>query len=902
MTAPTRPILSLCMSVLANQCDYAHARDGAGFSASDAGLGHRLAEKPEDRWTVAERRAAHRLALKYRRQLGEAGIDVDNLPDVPTEAPADALIARVPGPCAACGGTIAAGAPFIWGRERGSREHADATSCAARPSIIDESPIDASCRLCRARASVGELCADCALDLADLPSTRTAPSGRVRPSLRGRCVVCDGLAPPDDLACAVHAEDREALDQALARRLPRRRTPLTARHLLGNGGPIAQALPGYREREPQLQLAELVEAAIGAGEHATAEAGTGTGKSLGYLVPGLASGHRCIVSTADKALQSQLTDKDVPFLRDHLPFPFTAALLKGRGNYVCRQRVAEIDQQVRGGLGGEFGFRSLEAARAWPDLRAWVDQTETGDLETVPFRLPGDLAQDLVVSSEECTGRKCAFYGTCFAEGAKARAQTADLVIVNHALLLRDAEVRAQTGDLASLLPNATVLLLDEAHHLADVARDSFAAEVTAARWQRIARRIERMTTKHPAVVKGDDARKGAAENWALKLQTVGGLLGDALTAIQERLTSARATALRLGDERPVLGPLAGGLASLASELEDGAPAWLEDGAEQEGWRKMAKAAERLADDINLLAEPDGDRAWVRYAELDGVGERQRVTLIRKPIDVADLLRERLFERFDSVIACSATIATQERGRPSFDFWKREVGCDRARELVVGSPFDYGRQALLYLPPNGERFDPRAFRQAGTLDYYDRVADEVQRLILASRGRAFVLFTSYKMLAETHDRLAPRLRDFLVLRQGEGTRQALVRQFKADGSAVLFGTKSFWEGVDVAGEALSLVVIVGLPFAPPDDPLWAARCDAIERRGGTWFFELALPTAILALKQGFGRLIRSVDDRGVVALLDGRLTTARYGEQIIRSLPPATRTRSIEAVRAFFGA
>lgn len=877
MTASTRPILGLCMATLAGICDFANTRDAAGFSAADAGVGHRLAEKTEDRWTMADRRAAHRLAIKYRRQLGAAGINVDDLPEVSTDAPADALTARAPGPCSACGGRIRSGDLFIWGREKGSREHADATLCASQPSQSDQS--QSSCRLCGDSIRAGELCVDCAMDMADVPVTHQRPAGRVRPSLR-------------------HWEDSGRIGPCP---LPQPRTALSARDLLGDHGPIAAKLDGYREREGQLQAADTIEQAIRDGEHAAIEAGTGVGKSLAYMVPGLASGHRVLVSTADKALQAQLVTKDVPFLQETMPFPFTAALLKGRGNYVCRQRIAEIDEGVRAGFGGEFAFRSVEAAQTWPELRAWVDETETGDLESVPFRLPIDLTTDVVVSGDECTGRKCPMYGSCFSEGAKNKAKQADLIVVNHALLLRDLDVRAQTGDMASILPNATVLLLDEAHHLADVARDSFAVEVTQARWSRIARRVERLTVKHPNV-RGNDMRKDLAETWQIKLTTISGMVTEALSAIAERLTTAKATSQRLGDERPILASLAGCLSILAREMEDGAPAWLEDGQDAESWRKMGRAAGKLGEDIGLLAEPAGGDAMVRYAEIDGAGDRKRIKLICKPIDVADLLRERLFDRFDTVASCSATIATHDRGAPSFDFWKRETGCDKPRELVVGSPFDYPRQSLIYLPADGAAFDPRNFKGDRLIEYQERVADEVQRLILASRGRAFVLFTSYKMLTATHDRLAPRLRDsFTVLRQGDAARPALVRQFKADGNAVLFGTKSFWEGVDVSGEALSMVVIVGLPFAPPDDPMWSARCDAVERRGGKWFFDLALPTAIIALKQGFGRLIRSVDDRGCVALIDGRLTTARYGEGIVRSLPPATRTRSIDAVSAFFG-
>jgi len=678
--------------------------------------------------------------------------------------------------------------------------------------------------------------------------------------------------------------------------------PLTARAVLGPGGLVARRLVGYEEREPQLQMVELVEQAIAERRHAVVEAGTGTGKSLGYLVPAILSGKRVIVSTANKALQEQLVGEDLPLLQRALPRRFSAALLKGRGNYLCRYRLEERRAQVQGGLLREQGlFASREAARLWPQLDAWARATRTGDLEQAPFVVPGDLRELVTVEADACLGGRCPLRGECFAELQRARAEEAQVVVVNHALLLRDLELRHASDGEAALLPDADVLVLDEAHALEDVAADALGARVDAGRWGRLARRLEALSTRHPAVQRAAEQseERDRAAQWMQKASAVGARLEALLAAVRARLDESRATTLRLGDERALARPALEALAAFAEDLEVSRPGWLQE-EQRESWAQLVGQIARLAEDLERITSPGDEEALVRFATLGGVGRERWLTLQVEPIDVSGALRERLFPTFTTVIATSATLATAG----GFGYWRSRVGLDAAEELVLESPFDFARHALLYLPADGAALDPGRYARPRDPRYLDRLAEELLLLLEASDGRAFCLFSSFSALEEVYARLRPRLR-WLVLKQGELSRAELLRQFKERGPAVLFGVKSFWEGVDVRGEALSLVAIDKLPFPPPDDPVWAARCAAVNHRredSRAWFTELALPFATLQLKQGFGRLIRTRVDRGVVALLDGRLSTRSYGAWILDALPPATRTRSVDAVRAFFAA
>jgi ATP-dependent DNA helicase DinG len=722
------------------------------------------------------------------------------------------------------------------------------------------------------------------------------------------------------------------------------------RELLGPDGPIAKSLPGYEPREPQLLMAEAVERAFHTGENVAVEAGTGTGKSLSYLIPAIASGTKTIVSTADKSLQEQIAKKDVPFLQEHLGIPFRAAVLKGRANYVCRNAVAELTQSeeadTQAGLGGEFALiRTREAAEALPDFLTWLqdcsqDAGFLADIETYPGGLEPALRDAVTVSTDECLGRKCPFYATCFAEEARAKAKRADIIIVNHALLLRDLEVRHITDGYASALPDADAIVIDECHNLEPIATDAFDDEVNLGRWRRISQSIGR-------ILKGNEigAKRQAREGETILAAATSGdeLYLMVARRIEEGLRyylddlvgrMGSQTTLRLGDERPLVRDILGSLDELATMMEDSGPAHLDEKGEEQ-WTKVTKRVANFATALESMTAP-GNLDVVRYAEKpggDGPVTGFAVKLHCKPINVADPLRERLWnvrlrhnlqapgawqdepDAWDDepegdtvqsprphvlVIATSATIAVAG----NVHNWRADVGMDHAHELVVQSPFDYRHQALLYIPEDVDRYNPKGthIQSTESVAYYDHLADELDRLVTAAEGRSFLLFTSFRSLNEVYERLVGRYHQkHLVLRQGEAPRKELVDRFKADGHAVLFGVKSFWEGVDVQGEALSLVAIDKIPFTPPGDPVFQAREERLKARGGNAFGDLMLPYAIIALKQGFGRLIRTRSDRGVVALMDTRIRSSRYGTTILHSLPPATLTGSLDAVKAFYG-
>lgn len=723
----------------------------------------------------------------------------------------------------------------------------------------------------------------------------------------------DRTAPP---AAAVSSEARRPAVEPAA---PATAGP-SARDILGPQGPIARVLPGYEAREPQLRMADVAERAIRAGRHAVIEAGTGTGKSYAYATAALVSGQSALISTADKGLQAQLAEKDLPFLQAHAGIPFDVVVVKGRGNYLClerhddlRRRIAAESAQPSLFDGGDARaaaavFRSPEVAGAWPAVDAWAETTDSGDLESrdLPVVVPGDLREQLTVTSDECIGDACPFRSECFIERMKARAEAARIVVVNHHLLLLDLAIRASTDGQATVLPDKAVTVIDEAHHIEPIATDVFGVELTEARISRLRRALDRLTVEHPAVpAAAAHERRVTAEQWAALMRGA----VDSWNALTDTIAArmGRTNRMRLGDDAELTGPLIAALKRLASEMKDAAPLWLADERERARWNSLRKRIACTAEAVEQVAAPDPDGTTVRYAERERTRSgAERLVLHAKPIDVGGLLADYLWNRTRPetdevlpVVATSATIATDG----DMAYWRERVGLANADELVVPAPFDYRRAGLLYTPEDGRAFDPSAARGDGSLEYVERLTAEIERLILASDGRAFALFTSRRMLNEVHDRLAPRLR-FTVLRQGDAPRPLLVEQFKADGKAVLFGLKSFWEGVSIDGEALSLVIIDKLPFGQPDDPVWEARCEAITERTGdrwAWFNQLAIPEAIIALKQGTGRLIRTRTDTGVCAILDGRLRTKGYGKRIVGALPPFTQTHSLDAVRAFFG-
>jgi Rad3-related DNA helicase len=654
--------------------------------------------------------------------------------------------------------------------------------------------------------------------------------------------------------------------------------------VLGPDGVIARRLPGYEHRPQQVEAAEAVREALLTERHAIVEAGTGVGKSLAYLIPAIYSRQKTLVATSGKALQDQLSQKDLPFLQSVLPITFSFATLKGRANYVCRRRV-EDEASKNALLGASEEFEMFER---------WLGETETGDLEGLAVALSPELRQAVASDADECLGEDCPLRGSCFFRGAKLRAEQARIVVVNHTLLALDCALRQNTEDGAAVLPDREYVVVDEAHALEDTFTRAFEVEVSSAsvesllrdRTLRLAALIGAGKTGQAEQVVGDLVSQAAADSTALF---------DHVAPQNDWTSAARLTLPAPNRVVDLARNLGVRLETLAGYVGQGnnhptkSPEW-------KNVEALRKRIEKVADTLGSILVPDeGDVLYVEQRKTRS--DRRIVSLKRCPVDVGPRIAESLFDRWPTV--CTSATITANNG---FAYFKSRVGLDSAIELRVGSPFDYPSHSLLYLPPKGALFDPSAQRGDGSVEYFDRLGAEIEQLLLASDGRAFCLFTSNKALREVYDRIAHRLR-WNVLRQGDVPRAELVRRFREDGHAVAFLTRSFFEGISVEGDALSLVVIDKLPFPSPDEPVYAARCEAINRKLGSewaWFRELALPMATITTKQAFGRLIRTKADTGVVALLDGRLSLKNYGPGIIRALPPATMARHLSQVATFF--
>jgi ATP-dependent DNA helicase DinG len=614
----------------------------------------------------------------------------------------------------------------------------------------------------------------------------------------------------------------------------------------GPSGRLAAALPGFEPRMGQAALAQAVADALEGDEHLLAEAGTGTGKSLAYLVPALTSGKRVVVATATKALQEQLLTKDVPAAAAALGRKVRVAVLKGRQNYLCRKSLVGADH-LRG------LFQSSEDSAAYERLAEWIDATQTGDRSELDFEPSATLWAELSVGSDRCAGRRCPHIGSCYAEGARARAAEAELVIANHALYFADLALRQRT-DGTGVLPEHDAVVFDEAHRLEDGAAAWFGGRVSLGRMRQLARDVERHARETesmpPARALADLDRSGT--EFVASFDPGGG---------RRRLTQADQEELEL-----LGGALGRALGRLADELAGSG-----EEADALAWRSLG-----LRGDVEAcVAFDDPDR--VVWAEAGAVAWA--------PVDVSEILREELWGSGPTAVLVSATLEPR--------FLRARLGLDDARELVLPSPYDYREQALLYVPAR--------FPEPRSPGYEARLADEVVALCNLSRGRALVLTTSYRALDDLVDRARAKL-SYPLLVQGEAPRERLLQRFRDDVDSVLFATATFWQGVDVAGESLSLLVVDKLPFASPGEPLVEARCERIVRHGGDWFADYALPGAVLQLRQGFGRLIRGHGDEGVVAILDSRLRTRGYGPRFLDALPPARLVAERGAVADFFGA
>ena len=647
--------------------------------------------------------------------------------------------------------------------------------------------------------------------------------------------------------------------------------------LLGPGGGLDRAIPYYEDRAEQRQMAAAVARALEDNRPLLVEAGTGTGKTLAYLVPALLSGKRVVVSTGTRALQDQIARHDVPLLRQILPKPFTAVVLKGVANYVCRRRLAELASRSP---------RDPSVAA----LAAWADESATGDRAEVEW-----LAEDAPLWSEVTTtpdariGPRCPYFERCFVTQARKAAESAQLVLVNHHLYLADRALRAASPG-ARVLPEHDAVIFDEAHQLEDVATEHFGARITTHRVAQLVR------DAHLALARMPLWTGRAADDVIHTVERAGvALFGHVRAALAAEMGTADRIPLPPGlfdhaERQAAWFRLDTALEELARvAAAEAVPPPDEEGDADSGPRAalagLARRARELRDDLASVAEQrlPGHVYW-------GSVRPTATTLAVSPIDVAALMRRHILDAGPTTIFTSATLATAN----DFTYPRTRLGLGDAAacdELLVPSPFDYARQALLYVP--------RDLPEPAHDGFSAATAARTIELLALTRGRAFLLFTSHRALRDAAQRLAGTPYPKLV--QGDAPRGALIERFRSTPGAVLLGTSSFWEGVDVPGDALSLVVIDKLPFQPHTDPLVAARMAACEEAGGDPFGSIQLPQAAIALKQGFGRLIRRRDDRGIVAILDPRVVTRGYGRTFLETLPAGLpRTSALDQVRRWW--
>ncbi|WP_437491260.1 ATP-dependent DNA helicase [Sorangium sp. So ce1014] len=676
-----------------------------------------------------------------------------------------------------------------------------------------------------------------------------------------------------------------------------------AASLLGPSGPFARGLPGYEDREGQIAMASAVERAIAEDRILLCEAGTGTGKTLAYLVPAILSGRKVVVSTATKALEDQIYTKDLPLVTEHLRLDPRAALVKGLGNYLCLRRFNELRQSPGAGAG--------TAGRSLPLIEAWAQETEMGDVAELAYLAEGDpVWREVASSSETRLGASCDYFDECFVTRMKRDSEAARLLIVNHHLFFADLALKiagARRGFAgAGALPPYDAVIFDEAHQLEDIATSFFGVRVSRARVDSMLRDADRAFITSGLA----DRILGRGEGTAITA-----IVRESADALFDRLAALGGAAGSgdRGDSRVPLardawsGELLGAYHRLDNHLEALA-GYASANASSEAVQLVGNRAAQLRDDAARIVDPATNQ--VTWVEVRG----RAVSFGASPVDLGHMLREHVFARIGAVVLTSATLTTGGSAGSGFRFLRSRMGLDAevpvpVDELTVPSPFDYPNAALLYTP--------RDLPEATDAAFVERGADRIAELIGITGGGAFVLCTSVRAMnalaAALRVRLAraaaearagggaPRQQAPLLV-QGDAPKGALLRRFRAERHAVLVATMSFWEGVDVPGEALRLVIIEKLPFAVPTDPVVAARCAAIEQGGGNPFIAYSVPQAAITLKQGFGRLIRARTDRGIVAILDRRVRTRGYGRVLLDSLPDARRTERIEDVRAFWAA
>jgi ATP-dependent DNA helicase DinG len=638
-------------------------------------------------------------------------------------------------------------------------------------------------------------------------------------------------------------------------------------HILGPEGEIAANHPFYEHRLGQIRMAQAVGNAIEEKHHLCVEAGTGTGKTLAYLLPIILSDKRVIVSTATKNLQEQLFFRDIPFLENALGRKFSVCYMKGRSNYLCWSKLEAIDKE-------QFLF-SPHDPKYLKIIKKWARETATGDRAEMS-ELPDNLTlwHRLDARRETCAGQKCRNFDICFITKVRQQALSSDIIIVNHHLFFADLSLRQE--DFGSILPDYAVLVFDEAHEIEDIATQYFGIMVSNYRFEELVRDTDKALSETGAstsYLTGQVARlgeraagffacfQGSEGRYALQpLDTGSGICRGPL--VTENL-SGMYTELRVQ-----LDVVRSGLQNVP--------------VQSDSIEALIRRCTEIGDELAAVLENDSNE-HVYWCEIRGRG----IFLRASPINVAPLLKDRLFSCIDSAILTSATLSTAG----NFLFVKSRLGLEATDELIVPSHFDFERQSIFYVPRNIP--EPR---EEGWIRTACR---ELEEILEASRGRAFVLFTSYFQMEQVYRSLESIL-PFPMLMQGEMSKSGLLELFRNTPNAVLFATSSFWQGVDVQGEQLSCVVIDKLPFSVPSDPVTAARIAYVNESGGNAFYDYQIPTATILLKQGLGRLIRSRTDRGILALLDKRILTKTYGRMFLQSLPPAPLTQDSRQVQAFF--
>jgi ATP-dependent DNA helicase DinG len=688
-------------------------------------------------------------------------------------------------------------------------------------------------------------------------------------------------APLED-ELRVHDAETQPHEEALEERAGRRRNGSTAAaspdieegasapaggptmaEIFGPGGMLERSMfGGYEHRPAQLQMAEAVHDAFQQHHHSVVEAGTGTGKTLAYLIPAICSGRRVVISTATKSLQEQLYQKDIPFLQKHFAPNLKVAVMKGRSNFLCLAKMhAMADQPL---------LKGMEEVDAFRQIKDWAKVTESGDRAELTF-LPDDseLWSRIDARRDTCTGKKCPEFEQCFLTQMQNRAKEADLIIVNHHLFFADLALKQD--DFGSILPEYSAVVFDEAHEMEDVASDYFGQQISNFRFEELARDADqamRLTkTASPALLRRTQRIREKSRAFFDSFPPRDGRFPFHRNERQAFLEQNREAYDSLLNALKALETEFGALTQKPEELQ-----------------RIARRSFEIRHELSFLFESN-ERNYVYWFERRNKG----VFLAATPIDVSQILREKLFETFDTVVLTSATLTVAGR----FEYIRQRLGLDHAKECALPPEFDYGRQALLYLPPK--------MPDVRDANFATKAADEIVQLLELSEGRAFCLFTSYSQMNDLHERVRNRI-EFPIFLQGTAPRSVLLERFKNTANAVLFATSSFWQGVDVPGEQLSCVIVDRLPFAVPSDPIVAARVQALQEEGRNAFSEFQVPQAVLALKQGFGRLIRAKTDRGVLALLDTRIQRMPYGKIFMESLPRYRRTQGLGDVSGFLSA